>query len=419
MRLLLSGGSHRGSLGAIGAIGYFLWSEAEDVVTTLPGGKRGDRWSDVSEVVSVSGGSLANAVMAAQPGGTVEETAAQLAGMRRRLLHDRMLPWKSPTRIAATLALLSLAAATIALLLAAFGVIGPDVLSQAPWAVVIGLTVVPIALTVGRRLATWYLVDSATRITGGQAPLAPAGTGVRRHVISATGLASGVPYYFVSGGAPLEVSWGAALTEGYTTSDAAVASCSLPGVGLVRAPARYRREYLVDGGVSGVFGEQIDDTFVRRPSDTWRSDGDAVFAVDAARHLVSDSRLARVARLFSLVALVGRWLKVSLEATYVNDLLDLGPEQCARLCVPSTDGDGGELDDRRRRLDRLKERNAVLGLTSLSNATATAAIATGFVATLDVRIGLDDDRIEDGLRWLGAQLGVGDDLLACWQKTAS
>ncbi|MFN3255812.1 MAG: hypothetical protein ACE37B_08950 [Ilumatobacter sp.] len=432
MRLLLSGGSHRATLGAMGAVGYFLWSEE----TAPPDAGATDRWSDVNEVVSVSGGSILNGTLAAHPSATNGETLGVLADLRRRLAGDGLLPHRTPRRLALTTGLLTVAAVAVWAVLAAGGVVGPDQLASSPWALLVGVTVAPVVIGVARRLVARYQRDVLEVVTDAARPLDTA-PGKRRHIMCASGLSSGVPYYFVVGGeTPFEPAYGAALSSGYRISDAVAASTALPGLGQVRAPGEFRRELLVDGGVSGGFGEQVATTQIRRrPSDTWRNDGDW-FAVDAVRHLQSDSRLGQLARSLSTTLLISRWLKVSLEATYVNDLIDLGPGRYARVWSPNElpasrppstavfrDGSAASDaagDDRlaspeRARLGELQQDVSVMGLFSLNERTVDLGIVVGFVSTLEVRRGLTVARVTEGLDWLDQRLSTGGRLREIWE----
>ncbi|BAN01053.1 patatin-like phospholipase domain-containing protein [Ilumatobacter coccineus] len=428
MRLLLSGGSHRATLGSIGAISYFLWSDG------LPEhgvGRRPDKWDDIDEIVSVSGGSILNAALAGATD-TPAEAAARLAEVRNRIGHDRLLPHRTTKRcIIALLGVVTLAALGW-LLLAALGVVGPQAMSQSPWSVVIGISIFPLGLNLVRRLAGAYQRDVVDVVTQGRTTPLDSVASTRRHTICASGLASGLPYYFTAGGEPFEPVYGTALGSGYSLADAAKASTALPGTGHVRAPRALRREVLVDGGVSGSFGEQVSTTIRRRPEDTWRSGGEW-FAVDAVRHMTSNSRIAQSLQSVSMLSLLGRWLKVSLEATYVNDLVDLGPGQYARLWSPNvlppaapdpsrTFRDGSSaakqpvVDDslERRKLAELQSRVRSMSLTSMNYAVADLAIVVGFISTLEVRRTLDPAEIAAGLEWLDETFGTGGQLACVW-----
>lgn len=433
MRLLLSGGSHRATLGALGAIGYFLWSDQH----LEPGsGNRPDRWSDIDEIVSVSGGSLLNASLAGHTS-TVHETQNRLKEIRRRLVSDGLLPHKTIRRSAITLTAVMVVVALVWVLLAAFGVVGPDVLSESPWSVLIALAILPATITAARRLGGAYQRDFLNQIIGNSNTAVESVVSTQRHIICSSGLASGLPYYFTIGGDPFEPMYGTALDTGYTLGDAVAASTALPGLGRVRAPQELRREVLVDGGVSGGFGEQVSTTIRRRPQDTWRSDGEW-FAVDAVRHLMSDSKLNQLAQSVSMLALLGRWLKVSLEATYVNDLLDLGPGQYARVWSqnilpppppdPATTFRDGSAPSRpaedvdspeRRKLKCLQKGVGRMGLHSLRREHIDLGIVVGFVSTLEVRHRLEADEVKKALCWLDGALGADGQLLEVWTGSDS
>lgn len=432
MRLLLSGGSHRATLGALGAIGYFLWSEQH----LEPEDSRPDRWTDINEIVSVSGGSLLNASLAGHTS-TVEETQSRLKEIRGRLVRDGLLPHRTTRRVAITLTAVIVAVALVWILLAAFGIVGPDVLSTSPWSVLIALAILPATITAARRLGGAYQRDFLDEIIGSAGTAIESVVSTRRHIICSSGLASGLPYYFTVGGEPFEPVYGTALDTGYSLGDAAAASTALPGLGRVRAPKELRREVLVDGGVSGGFGEQVTTTIRRRPQDTWRSDGDW-FAVDAVRHLTSNSKVSQLAQSVSMLTLLGRWLKVSLEATYVNDLLDLGPGQYARVWSqnilpppppdPATifrDGSAPTPPDEaadspeRRKLKCLQTSVSRMGLHSVRRKHIDLGIVVGFVSTLEVRHRLETDEVKKALCWLDAALGADGQLLEVWTETDS
>lgn len=431
VRLLLSGGSHRATLGSIGAIAYFIWSESNEPVL-LDDGQIADRWSNVDEVVSVSGGSLLNAALASANPQTSDETMDQLGVIRARLARDQLRPQRTPRRLAVAAAGVLLAATATWLVLAALGIVGPGVLSTAPWSLVVGVCVFPVTIGIGRRLLARYLRDVIEVVTAGASVALSDVHSERRHTICSSGLASGLPYYFTVGGeTPFEPAYGTAIVDGYSLADAAAASMALPGLGRVRGPKHLRAEVLVDGGVSGGFGEQVTTTLERRPEDTWRSDGDW-FAVDAVRHLMSNSRIAQLVQSTSMTLLLSRWLKVSLEATYVNDLLDLQPGQYARVWSPnvlpaskrstkSTFRDGSTSNRSepppnpdRERLAELQARVAEMGLFSLNAATVDLGIVVGFVSTLEVRRGFTPTITLDALTWLDEQFSAEGQLIEVW-----
>ena len=150
----------------------------------------------------------------------------------------------------------------------------------------------------------------------------------------------------------------------------------------------------------------------RDPQHTYRGEHRRI-AIDGGRHSISDSgvvaRLARVSLLYTLV----RWLKVSLEATYVNDLGDWGSGTLVRLCVdpsmPATPGQFGP------GLDTARAATTNLGLRTLSHASAADAVLTGFVALrVQLHPNVTAGELEAGVRRAGTALGLGDDLAARW-----
>ena len=186
----------------------------------------------------------------------------------------------------------------------------------------------------------------------------------------------------------------------------------------VRAPEEFRGEMLVDGGLSGIFGEQIESELQRDPRDTWRGDHQRL-AVDGGRHAMSDRPLVRRLGGISVGYTVVRWLQASLEATYVNDLADWRDTELVRLSVaPGAEGTSGPAttDPVARAIATGQAATAHLGLFALDAPSADRAIVVGYAGTaraLDPAI--TADAIETGLVGVGPRLGRGDSLASCWR----
>jgi hypothetical protein len=410
IRLYISGGGHRASLGGVGVIGALHHL---------------GRWGDVADVVTVSGGSIVNGALLGQRrdtdghppqpgesgGGGSDDPMPALGRFVEALVTDRAGLWRTPRR-ALALAVTILVVALCVVALAVASVRGPG------WfGLLVGLLLVPVVSLVIRRYLSVLTSDVIAIVTdGARVPLTAGGP--RRHVFCASGLSSGVPYYFWSGGRRPHTAWGEPVQEGYTVADAVLASSSLPGTTTVRAPHAFRREPLVDGGVSGIFGEQYESTLERDPHHTWRGDHQRL-AVDGGRHVMSDRALVQRLGRFSMTYTVLRWLTVSLEATYVNDLADWKAAEVVRLCAVSHEPEH-EGDDPEARLGRLRTANSATGLFTLDRDGASVAVTTGAVATLRALTPrCTHDEIVAALSSIGAALGWNDQLVTTWNSVAT
>lgn len=398
IRLYLSGGGNRAALGSVGAV-CALYDA--------------DEWQHVSEVVSVSGGSMANGALAAAT--DHDDPRPSLGDMAHRLLDDGMKVGATPRRRLLVVGAAASLLAVVAVLLAAAGV-GPW--SPPAWVgVVMGLLFVPAVVFIIRRLGPILYRDVVDAIVGPDAETElshlPAQAGDRRHVFCAAGLSSGVPYAFWTGGTAPAVRWGEAIQVDYTVADAVNASSSLPALGSVNAPGALRSERLVDGGAVGIFGQQAHEGFARTARNTYRGT-ERIVAVDGGRHSVSAGSTGRMVGFFSSTYLLMRWLKVSLEATYVNDLVDARGQTLVRLCRdPSMPATGGPLGPV---LDSLAASTTSLGLTSLGTDAAIDAVACGY-ARMRVQLepAFTDREMADALALAGDQLGFGERLAERWQ----
>lgn len=443
-RLLISGGSHRATFGAIGAVHFLLATE---------------RWSSVREIVSVSGGSSPNAALLTLGDGSDDGTRQALKSLFERAVADGVMPWRTARRMVALVGAVVLTAAVVT------AMSSPLWLDTSLGVFICGLLLVPVALQFGRRLAAFYTRDYLATITASRGvDLASFADRDRQHVFCAAGLSSATPYYFWAGGSTFFAGgdlsgsmlsrgrgrfWGAAVQDGYTVDSAVYASSALPGIATVRAPTASETgradllpfaELLVDGGVCGGFGDQIGSGFRRSPSDTHRDDPSHIIAIDASRHVVAAAgRLTGV----SMSILLARWLKTSIEATYVNDLLDLRDAKLVRIADDETalveadrsprahDDIGAGLPASQRlrlrniagqavtpdpalanALRTLRKETAAIGLFGLSAPTAATAVTTGLVATLlEFEPSATVARASELLAVAGASLGLGSGLV--------
>ena len=224
VRLFLSGGGHRASLGGVGAISALHGTE---------------RWADVTEVVSVSGGSLLNGALLAlrDSGDPVDDPHPALGRFIARLIEDPMRLVGSPRRagLVAGVGLTVLSAVVLAATVA--GVIGPDGWWRSGWVgLLVGVIAIPVVVSVARRFASAMWGDWVHTVTGGRDVALAGSPDARRHVFCTSGLSSGVPYYFWAQGSVPSMAWGEPIQAGYTVSDAVRASTTLPSMRGVRAP---------------------------------------------------------------------------------------------------------------------------------------------------------------------------------------
>lgn len=422
VRLLLSGGGYRATVGSIGAI---LYLEQVGI------------WNQVTELVSVSGGSTTNAALLTV-GMDGDEDITRLRILVQRLISDRARPWATPRRVFYTILIVFAVALCLLAPLILGGVIGP--LSTRPIvAALAGVAMFPTAFQVARRLASHYLRDAI------ETPLQANGLSLsarhreraaRQHVFCASGLASGVPYYFWIGGEHFlatgndadtvtahqaDKRWGVVANPTdhpeFTIGDVVFASSALPMMVGPKEPSidSGMKERLIDGGASGVFGQQIRDPFWVAPGqEVHRSAHDhahRVIAIDAMRsYRAGHPALHWLTNWVTGLGLLVRWIKIGGEALYVNDLLDTKDTALIRLCEPDlpprkwqppsgaswtqawaqiereqekmrardSDKHGVSLEDR---LTSLRRGISKLGLFNLNEQSAVQAMTTGFVAS--------------------------------------
>ncbi len=441
-------------------------------------------WADVDEIVSVSGGSTASAAILVHGGDSDDDTITGMRTLFERAVRDRVLPTRTPRRVALSAATLL---TFVGLMLVVLGAVGrgpvpmPD---NRVVALLIGLSTVPIASLVSRRALAALLTDYLQTLLDPKALLDAYGARRRQHVFCVTGLSSGVPYYFWAGGGTAfgaggklsgprmardpNAMWGAALQAGYGVVEAVYSSGALPGIARVRSPQPFtaddqsvlapERELLVDGGVTGIFGDQIAHRWAWSPMDSYRGDQPSTYVVDGGRHIRATGRAANFLGRLSVSVLLSRWLKVSLEATYVNDLIaltDNADTSVIRLCTrrlpiraegsqpslrrragpgetryrdASSSRDSGirvdvpRRDDRTAmstRLDALRRDSGTVGLFGLTSRAAALLVVTGFVAAAAGDPGFTDEDITAGLARAGASLGVGAALHKIWIDTSN
>lgn len=450
-RLYLSGGSNRAALGSLGAIAYLLQS---------------NRWRQVEEVVSVSGGSFLNgALIAAGAADTSgcsdrndhwaaddDHTWRVLADFIGRVENDRLRPWATGRRLLISLLIVtSVVVIPVGLVGSALGLFGPEFASRAPWAVLAGVMAVASASAGARHGFAAQIEDYVSTVTLGDGKQLHNPSMRRAHIMCATGLSTGQPYYFVGGGADgLDVAravdphWGTAVSDGqsYDVTDAVCASASLPGSERINSPsdARFGREKLIDGGSSGNFGQQFSEPLMRTP-DTVGAGMKREFGLDAGIPIKPMSGIYRFLGRFTFVFRAVRWIQVHNEALYANDLNDIGRGRIAQICSTAhldrtgnvRDGLGRQIETHRSpcemRLDELRRRCAGLGQTNLNLLSLSEAVACGVLATAET---LDGQLTEDDARELLGNVGreldlrspVGDAtfeerLTTVWDSTAS
>lgn len=425
VRLVLSGGGNRAMIGGAGALAYLTqhgW------------------WDRVDEVVSVSGGSTANAAVLTRGAHSYEQTLESIEDFFARATHDLGQPWRQPKRFGFLAMLIAPVLVLLLLILASIGLVPiPDILHRPVVGLVIGL-VAPFATSVVvRRAAAGYLRNYLGSLTNGfDFTLSGFRQSPRQHVICASGLSSGHPYYLWSGGTEFfaggdlgrprqahipEQLWGISAQAEYSVADAVFASSSLPTLARVQAPNITERqgiakELLIDGGVSGIFGGQVGAGLRDQGSGGARSnpsDGH-IIVIDSGRHVQSPGRVGRTINRLSISALLARWLKVSLEAGYRRDLRELDDTHLIRIAEGF-----GELNDNAGPVlagfDELRRRTAQMGLLNYNADRALNAFVTGWVGsalTLDQQC--SPAVIEAGLGALGSQMGRGEEFVQYWRS---
>lgn len=190
-------------------------------------------------------------------------------------------------------------------------------------------------------------------------------------------------------------------------------------------------EPLVDGGGSGVFGDQLRVPFATatdRVSDDYTSSSITTIAVDTFRHPVMPERRTLAGRAFdfardnlsTILHLIG-WTQLASESLYVNDLIDVAenPEiTLLRLC----ERDDRFLDDDRvvgddtaeTRLGAMKDDLAALGLFGLKPERAINGITLGFVEAYLQCEGTTDGLVDALAKADGLFGPIGTQSLSSW-----
>lgn len=419
VRLLLSGGGNRALMGSAGTIAYLTQT---------------GWWEAIDEVVSVSGGSATNAALMTGGTETSDRTYASLRAFYVRATTDIGQPWKDPRRFSALAIMLLPLLVVIALVLMAIDVVpGPSVFDTPIIALVLGLIAPTLCSLAIRRGAGAYLRNYLGALSDGSSKtLGDFGSSPRQHVICASGLSTAHPYYLWGGGTtftaggdltrdaePHDVQslWGAPLQGSYLVADAVFASASLPTLARVEAnlQASDRSELLIDGGVSGIFGSQVSAGMRRQTEHRSSPETGHIIIVDSGRHVRPPSRLGQLMHRLSIGGLLARWLKVSLEANYQRDLLELDDAHLIRIAEGQGErGAGG--DDARVRFDELRTRTARMGLANYNSERALNAFVTGWVgAALCLDPSSSVASIHEQLRAAGAHMGTGDAFADYWE----
>jgi hypothetical protein len=413
IHLFLSGGTSRSALGGVGLVHALVDC---------------GRWARVRRIVSVSGGSMLNGALLAGAGGPALGASADDLGaaaddprpranaLVHRLVRDRLRWYATPVRIAATTALILVVIVSIVVCAAVAGLLpGLGRLSSGGVALVVGLALPAVVITAARWCIRTWFGDVVGVVTGTGAALLADQVPTRQHVFCASGLSSAVPYYFWAGGETPSIPWGEPVQDDYTIVAAAEASGSLPGLGSVRAPQRFRSETLVDGGLSGIFGQQIDDTLQRDPDDAFRGDAQRV-CLDAGRHNRADAKLMSRLTSVSLIYTLVRWVKSSLEATYVNDLSDWTDGELLRLSPDTQRATTAGDDEVGAALNQLGAEVGRLGLFNLTADRAAATVAAGYVnAAQWIDEGLTAAAIAERLAEVDRSLDWGPRCAEAWR----
>lgn len=312
------------------------------------------------------------------------------------------------------------------------------------------------------RSASAGSASSGSASSGSAASATPGGRSRRRYAIGATGLADGRLYSFTSDPAHDVPRWRADRTlatplAGHKLAHVVGWATALPGLGEIglsrvwlptcdhglsgpAAAAHHDRrtcdevhDRLVDGGVSGIFGRGLIRPVERRPGAAPID----VVVVDAGRRLPAEAaslgcRLTRFAQRASALVLLSRWLMVSLDVAYRNELrvvrdanvIDGHRYRLVRLAeeedlfdpVTGTVPDASRISLRRRddlnRLYVLRDQVHQFSLMRVSDANTNRTIAAAVAAcALEFEHEPDIPRM---LASIGHRLGRGDQLANVW-----
>ena len=396
--LMLGGGGWRGAFGAIGAVMYLHDTQC---------------WSDVRDVVSISGGSFVAAALGADGVDDTDPSAA-LGDLIRGLLSIG-----GPVRRR----------------LAALGLLLP--LGVVP----------PVLLLATRWLASKFWRNLLRRVFGDRRPRQ---SGAHRYVICATGRESAMPYYFCAGdrhdnidghdvAGPDVAGPDADPGRQWIIRDVVLSATALPWVTGTRtrnrrdgldSSDRGRGEVLIDGGVTGMFGNQF---FQRPPWATASGDGARTLVVDSGRVHRRGGRVLEWVTSMSTVAMLGRWLQIALDSAFRNEIYrtsaaspisagtDAVPLRTHLVRVAETDeadlhSPGWTFSERARRIEHGRRIVHRFGLTGLNerNALTTIVVAVAACAAeFEADPGIES--ISTRLHDIGARLGVGNKLVDVWR----
>lgn len=381
-QLFLGGGGWRGAFSGIGAIAYLVDCK---------------KWTDVTTVVGVSGGSFVAGRLMLEADGGAEPTEAL------RNLSCELLALRGPLQ------------RRIALL-----------------AVLSPVAIVPGGLYLGRRLGGRLFASLTRLVFGDREPVS--GTR-RRYVICATGQDSALPYFFVPGAPPQPGL--APGPEVWPVRAAVAASSALPGLGghrttavpdLRRDPTRGRPELLVDGGLGGIFGTQWWDRhrgaegtlYFRDPTE------ESSLIIDAGRNHRRPRGLGRLSTL-STIGMLSRWVQIALDNAYQRMLRQLadpsngGTTRVARTAetdIADRHHERARTSIAVRKLEHGRRRVRRFGLLGLNEHNARLTMTVAIAACLIEFETEDDAAISARLTTIGAAFFpcTPNVLADCWKE---
>ncbi|MFK7917953.1 MAG: hypothetical protein AB8G14_07740 [Ilumatobacter sp.] len=374
-----SGGSHRATLGGIGAILYLLDSTGVYC------------WNDVDEMVGVSGGSQPIAALAAAEASSESDVSETMRRLYLAIDADR-LTLSTPRRrlIVATIAVAATLPVTLWVALTLLFI---------PALIAFPAGLITVAFVY--RVVSWLLsklqedyVRTVLSSAAGNPSLVDShlkdlpDTTVHYSIVSA-GVDTGRMYRAWIGSEHPTVG-GSEYMNAVSPVHASVASSSLPPTGRLRPPAALstgkapaHNEILIDGGVGGNFGLQITNDITK--SIVTGKAGAAtrrVLALDAGRRVKqAPSRL----RMISTVARLMRWVQLSNDATYANDLEDLKDLTSAATAGSidvATGYDAATLSPVEAQQLLAVQANANLDIFKLGADTIPLAVACGVIGAL-------------------------------------
>lgn len=383
----ISGGSHRAALGGIGAILYLLDSDGVF------------KWGNVDEMVGVSGGSQPIAALATSGAASPPNVSEAMKRLYAAIDDDR-LTLSTPKRrvLVANIAWVATLPLMLWVLLAVFFI--PAII-----AFPIGLVTIAIVY----RVVSWLLsklqedyIRTILRATSADPSNADRDlkeldrTDIHYSIVMA-GVDTGRMYRAWIGPklpdlAVKGTEAGRQFIDSISPVEASLASSSLPPTGRLRPPdtasnldSTQYRELLIDGGVGGNFGLQI-TSGITKSIVTGQTSADPrnVLALDAGRRIERDSLILRKV---STVARLLRWVQLSGEATYLNDLEDLkdltSQATAGSIDVATgTDSKNPAWVEVEPKQVAAVQRNADLDIADLDGDTIPLAVACGVIGAL-------------------------------------